>query len=77
MYAEDYDVISAIKELGDKYNVAILIIHHLKKAKETEDWLNEFSGSQGLAGAADTLFSLKRARVDNGGILYRTGRDVD
>ncbi|MBQ7593230.1 MAG: winged helix-turn-helix domain-containing protein, partial [Synergistaceae bacterium] len=28
-------------------------------------------------GAADTLFSLKRARVDKGGILHRTGRDVE
>ena len=77
MYAEDYDVIAELKEIADEYDVAFLIIHHLKKAKENEDWLNEFSGSQGLAGAADTLFSLKRARVDKGGILHRTGRDVE
>lgn len=77
MYAEDYEVISEIKNIADLFDVSILIIHHLKKAKENEDWLNEFSGSQGLAGAADTLFSLKRARVQNGGILHRTGRDVE
>ena len=53
-----------------------LVIHHLKKAMEG-DWLNELSGSQGIAGAADTIFSLKRARTDKGGILHRTGRDVE
>ena len=77
MYSEDYNTISEIKKLADKYDVAILIIHHLKKAKENEDWLNEFSGSQGIAGAADTLFSLKRSRTQATGILHRTGRDVE
>ena len=76
MYAEDYDVVADIKALGDKYDVPILIIHHLKKAM-AEDWLNEISGSQGIAGAADTIFSLKRARTDNKAILQRTGRDVE
>ncbi|MBR0186512.1 MAG: AAA family ATPase [Synergistaceae bacterium] len=77
MYSEDYDVISEIKKLADKYDVPFLIIHHLKKAKENEDWINEFSGSQGIAGAADTLFSLKRSRSQAVGILHRTGRDVE
>ncbi len=77
MYAEDYDVIAELKKVADEFDVAFLIIHHLKKERVNEDWLNEFSGSQCLAGAADTLFSLKRARVDKGGILHRTGRDVE
>ena len=76
MYSEDYDVVSEIKKLADEYGVAILIIHHLKKAM-SEDWLNEVSGSQGIAGAADTILSLKRARTENRGILHRTGRDVE
>ena len=77
MYAEDYDAISEIKKLADEFDVAILIIHHLKKAKESDDWINEFSGSQGIAGSADSLFSLKRQRTDNHAILHRTGRDVE
>ena len=77
MYSEDYDAVSEIKKIADKYDVPFLIIHHLKKAKETEDWINELSGSQGIAGAADTLFSLKRARTQSVGILHRTGRDVE
>lgn len=77
MYAEDYETISQIKALADKWEVPFLIIHHLKKAKEQDDWLNEFSGSQGIAGSADTLFALKRTRTDNHAILHRTGRDVE
>lgn len=77
MYSEDYDAISEIKKIADKYDVPFLVIHHLKKQKENEDWINEFSGSQGIAGAADTLFSLKRARTQAVGILHRTGRDVE
>ena len=76
-YSEDYDVISEIKTVADKNNVPILVIHHLKKVRDQDDWLNEISGSMGLAGSADTIFSLKRARVQNGAILHRTGRDVE
>ena len=76
-YAEDYDVVSEIKSVADKYDVPILIVHHLTKAKDTDDWLNEISGSMGIVGAADTIFSLKRARTNMYGILHRTGRDVE
>ena len=76
MYSEDYEAISAIKKIADVYGVAILIIHHLKKGMEG-DWLSEISGSQGIAGAADTIFSLKRERNSTLGTLHRTGRDVE
>ena len=76
MYSEDYETISAIKKIADVYGVAILIIHHLKKGMEG-DWLSEISGSQGIAGAADTIFSLKRERNSTLGTLHRTGRDVE
>ena len=57
--------------------MATLIIHHTKKAKDEDDWLNEVSGTQGIAGAADTLLFLKRGRCQNMGILRITGRDVE
>ena len=76
IYAEDYEVVSELKKLADEFDVPILVIHHLKKAM-SEDWLNEISGSQGIAGAADTLFALKRTRTENNGVLHRTGRDVE
>jgi len=76
VYSEDYDTVSEIKKIADGYNIPFLLIHHLKKAMQ-EDWLNELSGSQGIAGAADTIFSLKRSRTEYHGVLHRTGRDVE
>ena len=81
VYAEDYDVISEIKKIADKYDVAFLILHHLKKVRPkdelTMDWIDTFSGSTGIVGSADALFMLKRARSSVNGKLYRTGRDVE
>ena len=76
IYSEDYDTLAEIKKNSDEFNIPLLVIHHLKKAM-ADDWVNELSGSQGIAGAADTIFSLKRSRADNRGILHRTGRDVE
>ena len=81
VYAEDYDVISEMKKVADKFDVAFLIIHHLKKLNPkdelTMDWIDSFSGSAGISGSADALFVLKRARSSVNGKLYRTGRDVE
>ena len=81
VYAEDYDVISELKRVADAYDVAFLIIHHLKKmsAKQelADDWINSFSGSAGLSGSADALFVLRRERSSSTGHLLRTGRDVE
>lgn len=85
VYAEDYQVISELKNLADAYNIAIIVLHHLKKmsskddsqAEISGDWINMFSGSIGLSGSADALFMLKRDRMGKLGRLYRTGRDVE
>ena len=76
-YAADYDAVGSIKSIADRFDVPVLIIHHTKKATDTDDWLNEISGTQGLAGAADTLLFLKRGRCQGTGVLRRTGRDVE
>ena len=85
VYAEDYDTISELKRIADYHDVAVLIIHHLKKMGTKEDiqseisgdWINTFSGSAGLSGSADALFIIKRDRGCNTGRMYRTGRDVE
>jgi RecA-family ATPase len=76
-YGSDYDAVSAIKTVADHHDVSVLLIHHTKKAKDADDWLNEVSGTQGLAGAADTLLFLQRGRCQNSGVLRLTGRDVE
>ena len=81
VYAEDYDTLAELKAVADQFNVAFVVIHHLKKmsAKEemTGDWINQLSGSMGISGCADTILSLRRDRVSTRGTLRVTGRDVE
>ena len=77
VYSEDYDAAADIKKLGDTHSVGILNIHHLRKAPDTTDPFNEMSGSNGLAGAADTNIIWKRQRLSSTGTLEWSGRDVE
>ena len=50
--------------------------HHVRK-QGSDDFLTEVSGTNGLAGAADTVLVLKRSRGSADGVLHVTGRDVN
>ncbi len=76
-YAADYDDINAIKQLADKYKIAIILVHHLRKTGDS-DPLNMISGTSGIAGSADTNFVLqKEKRIENRATLICTGRDIE
>jgi hypothetical protein len=75
-YDADYAAMSRIKRVADHYGVAVLLIHHVRK-QGSEDFLATVSGTHGLAGAADAVLVLERARARADGVLHITGRDVD
>lgn len=75
VYAGDYSALEPIKALADSREIAVLVIHHLKKMTE-EDPLDQLSGSTGLSGGPDTLWILKRQRAQSDAELFITGRDV-
>lgn len=75
-YDADYAAMSRIKRIADYYGVAILLVHHVRKAA-AEDFLATVSGTNGLAGAADGVLVLERPRAQADGLLHVTGRDVD
>ncbi len=77
MYAGDYDDVSALKNISDKYGIAVVVVHHVRKLKDVSDPFNEVSGSTGITGAADTNFVLKRSRANESGTLIATGRDIE
>jgi hypothetical protein len=75
-YDADYAAMTRIKRVADAYGVAVLLIHHVRK-QGSEDFLATVSGTHGLAGAADAVLVLERARARADGLLHITGRDVD
>lgn len=75
-YDADYLSMSRIKAVADHYGVAVVLIHHTRKAT-SDDFLTDVSGTNGLAGAADATLVLRRTRGEADGILHVVGRDVD
>jgi len=75
-YDADYRAVCLAKEVADKHRVPFVIVHHTRKASAA-DFLDEVSGTQGVAGAADTVLVLKRMRGKADAVLHITGRDVE
>ena len=76
LYANDYQDIGLLKRLADRRQIAILLIHHLRKLHD-DDPMNMISGSTGLSGAADSTFVLRKSsRLANIASLHCTGRDI-
>lgn len=75
-YDADYVAVGYAKRIADHYGIAVVLVHHVRKAG-SEDFLTEVSGTNGIAGAADATLVLKRARGQADGILHVTGRDVN
>ena len=76
VYQQDYDTITPLKTIADKYTVPLLLIHHQRKEK-ADDPLDSVSGTGGLTGALDTVIVLKSDPGSPYGVLYVRGRDVD
>lgn len=75
-YEADYGPMAMLKQIADDYSVAMVVVHHTRKAS-SEDFLDDVSGTQGLAGAADCILVLKRSRGQADAVLHVTGRDVE
>ena len=73
-YEKDYCTLSEIKKLADKLHVSILLVHHLKKGKENNIYL-EMSGSAGFAGASDSMYILENYDQSTKKLTF-TGRDI-
>ena len=74
-YANDYEVITRLKQFADSYGICILIVHHTRK-QGSDDKFDMISGTTGLLGAADGAFLLqKEKRIGNAATLEVSGRD--
>lgn len=77
-YAQDYREMETIKAFMDKRGVSVLFVHHTRKMKDDDDPFNMISGTNGIMGAADTIWMITKARrADEEAVLHITGRDVE
>lgn len=75
-YARDYRIGSSLKDIADANpGSAVIVVHHTRKAA-SDDFLDAVSGTQGLAGSADSILVLRRQRASSSGTLSVTSRDA-
>jgi predicted transcriptional regulator len=72
-YEADYAAVKELRDLALKYGVAIVLVHHLRKA-EADDVFDTISGTLGLSGAPDTVMIIQRN--NSGTTLHAKGRDL-
>lgn len=76
IYAKDYLDVGQLHYLAARYGIAVLLVHHKRKAL-AEDPMGGVSGSTGVTGAADSIWLFDRPdRMEMVGQLQISGRDV-
>ena len=76
-YANDYADVSALKGIADKYRIAVIIVHHLRK-DPSSDPLMMVSGSTGITGGVDCNYVLVRNKRElDSAKLIVSGRDTE
>ena len=73
-YDADYTAVKDLRDLAAEYGVAIVLVHHLRKA-EADDPFDTISGTLGLTVAPDTIMII--FREGNGVLIQARGRDVE
>lgn len=73
LHQRDYGAMRPLHALANDRGIAVLVVHHLRKA-EADDPFDTVSGSTGLTGAADATLILKTSA--DGPVLYGRGRDM-
>ena len=74
-YADDYRAGTLLRSVLAESGT-VIAVHHNRKG-ESEDFLDNVSGTLGLSGSVDTVITLNRKRTESSGMLNVTGRDVD
>lgn len=75
-YSRDYRVMSELKAVADAWPGCSLLMNHHDRKAVTADFVESVSGTNGIAGGADTVLVLTRDRNQSDGLLQVTGRDV-
>ena len=60
-YANDYEIITRLKKFSDSSGICLLLVHHTRK-QNADDKFDMISGTNGLLGAADGGFILRKEK---------------
>jgi RecA-family ATPase len=71
-YQRDYRIGTALKRITDEHAGMCLLTNHHDRKAAADDWVDSVSGTHGLAGAAETVIVLTRARQATSGKLKVT-----
>ena len=76
-YASDYKELSVLKNLADKLKLAILLVHHTRKCRDSDPF-NMISGTTGISGCVDgSMVMVEKQRGSGEVILHCVGRDIE
>lgn len=76
-YGKDYNDMARLKGFVDAYpGSSLVVVHHTNKRGGDEDFLGAISGTQGLAGAADSTLLIRRERGKEQARLQVTSREI-
>ena len=76
MYDEDYSALEPLQQLAIRYDIAILVVHHMNRSG-AEDVFDLVNGSNGIAGSADGVLALQYERGQSDATLHVGGRDIE
>lgn len=76
VYQRDYRIMGDLKGLCDAELGASIVVNHHDRKAAADDFVDFVSGTNGLAGGADTVLVLSRDRGEQAGLLRVTGRDI-
>ena len=76
-YERDYRIGGTLKQIcADHPDINLTVVHHNRKTT-SGDFVDAVSGTNGVAGSADTIITLQRERFSDNGLLSVTGRDIE
>lgn len=77
-YTTDSRELGGLFKFATENNIAVLLVHHTRKMKDTGDPFANIGGTQGLTGSCDTMIVLSKIRrTDKYTIMDITGRSVE
>ena len=76
-YASDYKELSVMKNLAEKLKLAILLVHHTRKCRDSDPF-NMISGTTGISGCVDgSMVMIEQQRGSGEVVLHCVGRDIE